>query len=103
MNGTSLYQRTMTAADNDEDRDRGELMRMVWSSTPWMVDVCDDGIEREIRQFCNSKFGRESSPIHRQAGVWRRGNVTMHWKTWYGFATKEIMEAFVQLFGGCGQ
>ena len=101
--GSALFARAMKHADEDEDRERGELMRKVWEPTPWMLDVFDggpgvDGRELEIRNWCNRHFGRESSPIHGHAGLWHRGNVTIHGRTWYGFATKEMMERFADAF-----
>lgn len=98
--GTPLFRKTMAEADADSDRNRGELMRMVWEPTPWMVDVFDDGREREIRIWCNHHIGPESSPIHRQTGLWHRGNVTMFGFTWYGFATANLMTKFLATFGG---
>jgi hypothetical protein len=102
-NGSALFARVMIGADEDKDRERGELMHKVWNPTPWMLDVFDggpgpDGREREIRNWLNRHFGRESSPIHGHEGLWHQGNVTMHGRTWYGFATEEMMTRFAAAF-----
>ena len=100
--GTELYQRTMAEWASEDDG--GELMRQVWSPTPWMISV-DVGIgnderRREIRNWCNRNLGNETIPYgaHRQGGAWNEGSVTIIGKTWYGFKTKEMMERFQQRF-----
>jgi hypothetical protein len=100
--GTKLYHRTMAECASMDDG--GELMRQVWSPTPWMIDV-DVGIEnderrREIRNWCNRNLGDETTPYgeHRRGGAWNEGHVTIMGKTWYGFKTREMMERFQQRF-----
>lgn len=80
--------------------DLHEILEKVWTPTPWMVNVEDKDREIEINNWCNRNLGRESSPIHNKNGLWHKGNVTMYGKTWYGFATEEIMGRFVEEFGG---
>lgn len=98
--GTELYRRTMEYADKDEHRKKGELMRKVWTPTPWMVDVFtggyNSGRDREfaIREWCREHLGPEADPIRGTEGTWQRGGVTINGYTWMGFATKEIMEQF---------
>ena len=94
--GTDLYHREMQQADADPNQERGLIRRKVWSPTPWMVDVFEGDSEDDIRNWCYHQFGQESSPIHGDTGLWHRGSVTMYWRTWYGFATKEIMDSFLE-------
>ena len=103
--GTELFHRTMEWADSQVDDllERGTLMRKVWESTPWMVDVYTgdvyDGREHKIMSWCRDKFGPEHWPIHGKPGTWHRGGATIHGWTWMGFATKEMMDEFVQQWG----
>ena len=95
--GTDLYRRTLAYDYGDDERN--ELMREVWSPTPWMIDVntgrCGEDLDREIRFWCHDTFGEECWPIHGRPGVWQRGSATVFGSTWYGFATEEMMHQFL--------
>lgn len=81
-----------------------ELMRKCWTPTPWMVDVYDgpshpnDSRRREIIEWCVEKFGPESWPIHDKPANWYRGTSTIYGWTWYGFATEEMLNRFLEHF-----
>jgi len=90
--GTELYRKTM--AEDYGDAEQKALMKSEWSPTPWMLDVFTGDLDGEIRDWCYRSLGRQSSPMHGHEGIWRRGNVTMHGRTWFGFKTKELMEQF---------
>lgn len=100
--GTDLYKRTMQWAEHDGRYRYGDLMREVWSVTPWMVDAYTGGysnnLEREenIREWCREHFGQEASPLHGIKGAWQRGSATINGYTWMGFATQEMLEKFCQ-------
>ena len=97
MSGTALYDRMLAY---NEGQEHEELMRKVWSPTPWMVNVYTGRIserrDRAIQQWCRDTFGDECWPIHDQPGTWQRGSATIHGWTWYGFATETQMIAFVE-------
>ncbi len=100
--GTELFHRTMEWADKHDER--GDLMRKVWQGTPWIVDaytgsIGNHGRYREIMDWCRERFGPESSPIHGNPGQWRSGSATVIGYTWMGFATKEMMDEFMQQWG----
>ena len=101
--GTDLYRRTMERAGK-EGRDRAELMREVWSGTPWMVDAYTGSISDhrydEIMDWCRDQFGPEAWPIHGEEGLWHSGSATVYGYTWMGFASEEIMEQFIQRWEG---
>jgi hypothetical protein len=97
--GTDLYRRML--AFNYDDQERSDLMRKVWSPTPWMVNVFDGGWSRgrdrcfNIGEWCAEHFGPQGWPIHGKPGRWYRGNATVHGWTWYGFASESDMNAFM--------
>lgn len=94
--GTELFQRILEF--DYGDRERGDLMREVWSPTPWVIDawtgVGGDLREREMMDWCYQHFGAQSSPIHERSGRWMRGNATIYGWTWFGFSTREEMDKF---------
>ncbi|GEC52227.1 hypothetical protein ABIF38_006389 [Bradyrhizobium japonicum] len=95
MSGTALYQRTI--AFNYGTPGRGEIMREVWTPTPWMLDVyVGDRYAREdeILRWCYAELGEMSSPIHGRAGCWHRGSATIFGWTWFGFADEATMQRF---------
>ncbi len=97
--GTSLYRDHVLNYDYGS-REANELMKMVWSATPWMLEVntesvCDPRYD-EIAEWCRETLGREASPIHGIDGHWQRGRVTVDGWTWYGFATEEMMRQFIE-------
>jgi hypothetical protein len=87
------------------DYENAELMRAVWTPTPWMVDVHDRGWDEdhgrslhEIFEWCNLNLGTRYDYWSRRDGRWQRGNVTICGWTWYGFATEEMMRRFCERF-----
>lgn len=92
LTGTPLYQRALD--ENRQWPDRMALMESEWSPTPFMIDVMTENRYTEIRCWCNKAFGRESSPMHGQQGVWKCGSVTMRGRTWFGFASEQLMHRF---------
>ncbi|MGL3208729.1 hypothetical protein [Bradyrhizobium sp. BR 1433] len=98
MTGTPLFQRTI--AFDYGTADRGEIMREVWTPTPWMIDVWvghyREGREDEILRWCYQQFGQMSSPIHGLAGSWHRGSATIAGWTWFGFADEATLQRFQQ-------
>ncbi len=84
-----------------EDADRGELMRRVWSPTPFMVDAFTGSIGnhnryREMMEWCREQFGSQCWPIHGDDGVWQCGGATIHGWTWMGFSTLDQLNEFVE-------
>jgi hypothetical protein len=96
--GSALFHE-MLAWSIENENDRGELMRSVWSGTPWIVNaytgpIQNHGAYRAIMEWCLKEFGKEASPIHGIEGQWRAGGATVVGWTWMGFATEEMMERF---------
>ena len=98
--GTALYERMIERSKDDPDS--GELMRQVWSPTPWIIEVRDfEPNSKEWFDFVRwalSELGDESMPLHGHAGVWRRGNATVFGETWYGFAAEHLMDKFMRRY-----
>lgn len=98
MVGSALYQQ-MLAFDYG-DTERNELMRKVWSGTPWMVNAWtgspDDDEFRWIMDWCRERWGPEAWPLHDRGGTWQRGGATIHGWTWFGFATEAMMQEFAE-------
>jgi hypothetical protein len=97
MTGTDIFARTL--AFDYGDQERSDIMRKVWTPTPWMIEVFTGSInserERSIARWCWDRFGQQASPIHGIDGVWQRGCATVHGWTWYGFATEAQMLEFL--------
>lgn len=95
--GTDLFRRTL--AFDYGDAERAELMRKVWSPTPWMVDAftgsCGDRRDREMIDWCIVRCGTSASPIHGRPGQWQRGSATVYGWAWFGFAEEADLTAFV--------
>lgn len=95
--GTALFGRTL--AFDHGDQERNDLMRKVWSVTPWMVDAYTGSIaEERVRAmlcWCHEAFGDQASPIHDKAGRWQCGGATIYGWTWFGFSTREELEQFI--------
>lgn len=79
-----------------------ESMVTEWSPTPWMLDVVTEGREHEIRDWCYTRFGPSSSPMHGRSGAWRRSWVTLHGRSWFGFQNREMLEQFAVQFPAPG-
>ena len=101
--GNDLFARTMEF--NYAQPEFLELMRKCWTPTPWMVNVYDsphkdehEGLRREIAEWCIEQFGPESWPIHDKPADWYRGSATVYGWTWYGFATEEMLNLFLERF-----
>lgn len=94
--GTDLYQRTL--AFDYADKERADLMRKVWSVTPFMVDCLTGGPNddsfRRIMQWCRDNIGAEAWPIHGREGEWQSGSATVFGWTWMGFRTEEQLDRF---------
>lgn len=100
--GTDLFDRML--AFNYEDAERADLMRKVWTQTPFMADVltgtvCDDTYN-VMQGWCYEHIGPPCRPIHGHEGDWQFGGVTIHGWTWIGFATQEQLDAFLAAFPG---
>lgn len=98
--GSELFHKRILEYDY-KDSDMHELQIRVWNTVPWMVDVFVgeyEGKEGELTNWCRKEIGRESSFIHGKKGLWRRGNVIIFGWTWFGFATEELMNRFVEKF-----
>ena len=89
--GSELYQRQILGRPN-------ELMRQVWSGTPWMVDAftgsCASHRYFTLMRWCRDQFGPEAWPIHGKPGRWCSGGATFDGWTWMGFETEEMMRQF---------
>ena len=100
--GSEIYFRMLAGVADCDLPTLSELLRKIWSPTPWMlsvkVGVYDDEKRHEILQWCLKNIGNELDPIRRRKGVWREGNVTINHQTWYGFATEEMMSRFIEQF-----
>lgn len=105
MTGTELYERTI--AFDYGDVERSDLMKKVWSVTPWMVDCYTGNInsdtEREMREWLYSNVGDQAFPIHGRPGNWQFGSATIHGWTWVGFSSKELLEKFLEAFPDTGR
>lgn len=95
--GTDLYRRIIAHA---QGRSHEALTRKAWDPTPWVVDVFDGSPDDEERytmmEWCTEHFGPESWPIHDRPAKWYRGGATVDGWTWYGFATEEMMNQFLE-------
>lgn len=98
MTGTPLFER-MLAYDYG-DAERAELMREVWTPTPFMVNVNTSSIasnrDYEIHRWCREQFGPENWLLADKVGTWQRGSATVDGTTWYGFATEALMQQFLK-------
>lgn len=97
VRGTELFERML--AFNYEDTERAELMRKVWSVTPFMVD-CETGSPgdasyQRIMKWCRRNFGPEAWPIHGRDGEWQSGTATVFGWTWIGFKTQDQLDQFL--------
>jgi len=92
--GSAFFHRAMPVCD--------ELLKKVWSGTPWMIAVhtgSPGSLQwEEITNWCKKKFGAEAWPIHGKIGNWYCGGATIHGFTWLGFATEEMMKAYEDRF-----
>lgn len=95
--GTGLYQFILDRSAGDDERD--VLMRKVWEPTPWVINVFEGSYDEynfiDIIRWCCDNLGDESYPIHDKVGVWHRGGATVDGYTWYGFASEELMQRFI--------
>lgn len=94
---TVLFQKTMHWADENGE----ELMRKVWEPTPWIVNVYTgpghpDRRNQDMLEWCDKNLGEASYPIHGREGVWHQGSATVNGWTWFGFATEEMMNRFLE-------
>lgn len=100
MIGTDLFERTI--AFDYGDTERSDLMKKVWSVTPWMVDCYTGNIgsttERDIREWLYNNVGDQAFPIHGRGGDWQFGSATIHGWTWVGFSSKELLDEFLKAF-----
>lgn len=101
--GNEMFSRML--GYNYGSQEKSDLMRICWQPTPWMVDVYDSppGDDRksrrqEIRHWCVEQFGPESWPIHDRPASWYSGSATVYGWTWYGFATEEMLNRFMEQF-----
>lgn len=102
--GNDLFQRVVGFDHGDDETN--DLMLRVWIGTPWMKDFytgpSNERLDRDMREWCRDRWGREHWPIHALPGLWQRGGVTLNGWTWYGFATQEMLAEFEAEFG-CSQ
>lgn len=95
MKGSKLFKQ-MIAVISDSEK-TSELMKELWSPTPWMIDAFTDSNDseryREILDWCHNKWGRESNNVEDRN--WRVGGATVYGYTWYGFKTKQMMNEFI--------
>jgi hypothetical protein len=103
---TPLYQRIVEFDQGDAERN--ELVRRVWSVTPFVVNVrtgsiCQsraDSRYRDMMLWCHDAFGKQAfpfgdDPLH---GDWQFGGATVDGWTYVGFKTREQMEWFKAAF-----
>lgn len=95
--GTELYGRIVTYDHGDDERN--DLVRMVWSHTPFVVDFftgsVDEERENSIRRWLHEKHGRECRPIHGRDGLWQFGSAVVNGWQWIGFKHKRDLEEFL--------
>lgn len=100
MSGTELFEQTL--AFDYEDAERSDLMRKVWSVTPYMIDyqTGSPGADtyRNIVTWCRDNFGPQAHPIHEFEGDWQLGSATIFGWTWIGFKTQEQLDTFISGF-----
>jgi len=98
--GTPLYHQMLVADYGDGDR--AALMADVWRPTPFMIDVQTGGVNSDqflaIIHWCRDHWGAPCSVIHSIEGAWQRGSATIFGWEWYGFATPEQMDQFIEAF-----
>lgn len=97
ITGTELFESVVSYDYGDFGR--SELMREVWSVTPWMVNFYigrhSEARDIEVRAWCVEHFGPEALPIHGRPGNWQRGNATINGWTWMGFASEDMLVSFL--------
>ena len=97
--GTDLYHRIVDFAYGDQERN--DLMREVWSVTPWAVNVRPGNINgdeyRDIREWLYKNLGDQAWPIHGRDGDWQFGGATVFGET-VGFKTKDQLDRFESEF-----
>lgn len=98
VEGSDLY-RSMI---RNVHADFSDLMRQVWTPTPWMADVYTDSPSRDggdrmrrMRGWCRQRWGEESDPLRGRTGQWRAGDATIDGRTWWGFREREQLDEFV--------
>jgi len=104
---TPLYQSIIEFDHGDAERN--DLMRDVWSVTPFVLNVhtgsicpsAKDSHYRDMMVWCLKNFGHQAFPFGERPhnGDWQFGGVTVFGWTWIGFKTCEQMEAFKTAFG----
>ena len=91
--GSPLYQRVIATSGD-------ELMTRVWCNTPYMCDAYTGSVaggrDSEMYEWCAEEFGPEASPMHDIPGRWHRGGATVFGWTWFGFASYEMMQRFLE-------
>lgn len=96
--GTRLFLETIAFDSGDAERDA--LMREVWTVTPFMIECFTGSMTRpryrDMLQWCRERFGAPASPIHKVAGDWQTGGVTLHGWTWYGFKSANMLQEFLE-------
>ncbi len=74
------------------------IMPRVWSPTPWICSAytAPEQRFRAMAEWCFDRLGPESFPFgdNPRPGRWRSGNATVFGWTWFGFDTREEMDAF---------
>jgi hypothetical protein len=99
---TRLFEQML--AFNYEDAGRSELMRLVWSVTPFMIDVQTGPIMGDaymaMKIWCRHNLGPQAFMLGDPAtdGNWQFGGATICGSTWLGFKTNAQMESFIAAF-----
>lgn len=89
----------------NSDPEESAFIEQVWGPTPWMVRTNArqegrdwlDVLNKQAR-WCRDNIG--ASCDFEQAGVWRHGYAIHDDKRWFGFANEELMNRFINKWGG---
>lgn len=97
---TDLFDRVINFSYGDPER--SEIVRKVWTVTPHMIECYTDriGSDREIsiREWLLENLGHPASPIYNRDGVWQFGGAVVYGWSFLGFATKELLDQFLEAF-----
>lgn len=90
---------------NYGDDERGALMREIWQSTPWMINIkvgdARYAVSARIRAWCEEHVGTEAWPIGGIEGDWQFGGVVIFGWAWIGFVKESQMRQFMEAFPEC--
>jgi len=82
----------------DNQPDMKATLIKAWAPTPFMIDVELKDQETAMMLWCRNHFGFENGFRHSELGIWRRAYVTLRGRSWFGFATENLLNQFKRQF-----